>query len=102
MEIRFINDSVEKFLASLKNPALARTLRTLDLLEQFGKELCMPHSKKVVQNLFELRVRGKVEVRLFYCFYKKKAVVLHGFIKKTQQIPHKEINLVKKRLKTLD
>lgn len=43
-------------------------------------------------NLFELRVTGKTEVRLFYFYYDRKLIITHGFIKKSQATPAKEIH----------
>lgn len=101
MEIIFFDQSVEDFLASLKKPVIAKILRTLDLLEKFGNKLGMPHSKKIEKDLFELRIRGKEEVRIFYCFHKNSAYLLHGIIKKSNTIPRKAISLAKRKIKAL-
>lgn len=81
---------------------IAKALRTLDLLVKFSNKLSMPHSKKIERNLFELRIRGKQELRILYCFHKNAIVLLHAFIKKTQKIPQKHILLAKKRLDSLE
>ncbi|MEK7619672.1 MAG: hypothetical protein AAB413_00320 [Patescibacteria group bacterium] len=47
MEIRFFNQEIEQFIASLEKATIAKVLRTFDLLEMFGHRLGMPHSKKV-------------------------------------------------------
>lgn len=40
--------------------------------------------------------------RAFYCFLAgKHIVVLHAFIKKSQQTPERDLNLARKRLKEL-
>ena len=40
--------------------------------------------------------------RAFYCFVVgKRVIVLHAFIKKTQQTPDRELKLARKRLKEL-
>lgn len=63
-------------------------------------------SKKIkgVKNLFELRVKGRnIIIRLFYCYKKNKIVIiLHGFIKKTQKTPKKELDIVIKRKKEIE
>lgn len=61
----------------------------------------MPQAKKLDQNLFELRIKGLLEVRLLYCFYQREAVILHGFKKKSQKTPRKELLTVQKRMQTL-
>lgn len=103
MKIMFFNQKVEDFIVDLEKVILAKTLRTLNLLEKFGIKLGMPHSKKIDNNLFELRIRGKRELRIFYIFHKGKVIVLlHAFIKKTQRISQKQMNLARSRFKTLD
>jgi len=86
-----VQNSVEKLLESLTPPELAKALRTVDLLEEFGHELGLPHSRHMSDGLLELRVRGKREIRIFYCFHKNKVVLLYAFVKKTEQIPIREL-----------
>ncbi len=101
MNIRFIDIKLERFIRSLDESTIAKVLRTIDLLEMFGHGLSLPHSKKVHTELFELRVRGKQEVRIFYAFRKNGAVLLHGFIKKSNRIPKKELDLALQKLRGL-
>ena len=101
MEIQIFDESLEKFIKSLEKPTVAKVLRTIDLLELFGPRLGMPHTKRISEQLSELRIRGKQEVRIFYTFYKNKIVLLHGFITKSAKIPQKEINNALTRLKHL-
>lgn len=102
MEIKFFDDLLEKFISNLEKPTIAKVLRTIDLLGSFGQQLTMPHSKKVDGRLFELRVRGKQEVRILYSFHGGSAILLHGFIKKTQKISKRELENARGRLKALD
>ena|SRR3990167_2043361 len=93
-----IDPTVEKFIQSLRETTVAKILRTIDLLEKFGNQLGMPHSKKVSKKLFELRIRGEHEIRIFYCFREGSIYLIHGFIKKSQKIPLKELkNAERKR-----
>lgn len=84
-------DSVEKFLESLRAKEIAKVIRTVELLEEFGNSLGMPHSKHMTDGLLELRIRGTREIRIFYCFDKKQVVLLHACIKKTQKTLEKEL-----------
>ena len=102
MEIRIFDISLEKFIKSLQKPTTARVLRTIDLLEKFGQKLGPPHTKKISARLFELRVPGKQEVRIFYSFHKSQIFLLHDFIKKSQKIPQREIKIALQKLKLLD
>jgi phage-related protein len=102
MEIRFFHHEIEQFIASLEKSTIAKVLRTFNLLEMFGNQLGMPHSKKVGDGLFELRIRGIQEVRFLYTFQKEEIViVLHGFVKKSQKIPSKELRLAQQRKASL-
>ena len=102
MNIRFFDAQLERFIQSLDEFTIAKVLRTIDLLAAFGHAFTLPHSKKVHTRLFELRIRGKQEVRIFYSFHKNEAVLLHGFVKKTNRIPKKEMRLALKKLIALD
>lgn len=102
MEVKFFDDLLEKFISNLEKPTIAKVLRTIDLLESFGQQLTMPHSKKVGGSLFELRVRGKQEVRILYSFHGGCVILLHGFVKKTQKISKKELENARRKLKVLD
>lgn len=102
MNIRFFDDRLERFIQAFDAPTVAKTLRAIDLLEMFGHELGLPHSKKVTTGIFELRIRGKKDIRIFYAFHKNDAVLLHAFVKKSQRIPKRELETALQRLKLLD
>ncbi|MCW5588485.1 MAG: type II toxin-antitoxin system RelE/ParE family toxin [Legionellales bacterium] len=72
-----------------------------DLLAEFGMDLRLPHSKAMGDGLFELRPKGKEGIaRIFYCtLLGKRIVILHGFVKKTQETPRKELNIAIRRMK---
>lgn len=97
-----LHDSAEKFVRSIKKPTIAKVLRTINLLEEYGQELGMPHVKSLKAGLFELRIRGKQEIRLFFVFRNKRVIILHGFVKKSQKTPNSEIEIAKKRQGSLD
>jgi len=103
MQIKFYHSDIEKFIKKLEKQTIAKVLRTLDLLENFGEDLKMPHSKNIGKGLHELRIRGVQEVRFIYTFQSGKIIiVLHGFTKKTQKIPAKHIQLALERKSSLD
>lgn len=80
----------------------AHVVHGLDLLVEHGYLLRMPQAKKIHPDLFELRIRGKVAVRLLYGFFENKIYVHHGFIKKTNSLPRREIVTALKRRRNLD
>jgi phage-related protein len=96
-----LDDSVEEFITSLEKQTIAKVLRVIDLLERFQEKLNMPHGKKIADDIFELRIRGRQEIRIFYVFHKDVIVLLHGFVKKSNKIPAKEIEIAISRRKRL-
>ena len=90
MQIILLN-SVETFLESLDARETAKVIRTIELLEEFGNELEMPHSKHVTDGLLELRIRGRREIKIFYSFHRGTAILLHAFVKKSQKTPSQEL-----------
>jgi phage-related protein len=96
-----ISNDVESFLKDLSEKEIAKVIHTLELLEIFGHELGLPHSRHMSGGLLELRVSGKRAIRIFYCFNKQSALLLHAFIKKKQQTPKKEIEIARERMSGL-
>lgn len=102
MNIKFFDKKLEHFIQTFEKPTIAKVLRTIDLLERFGHELGMPHSKKIDRRLFELRIRGQEEIRIFYTFFSNDVILLHGFMKKSQRIPERELFVARQKLQALD
>jgi phage-related protein len=62
----------------------------------------MPLARKLSDNLWELRTRLKTGIaRTFFTVHTRKLVLLHGFIKKSQKTPGKELTIAKRRLNKL-
>ncbi len=91
----------EDFLNSLDEKARLKVSRTFELLEQFGLEGAYPHAKKITGTpLWELRILGADSIRIFYVTITGKIfLLLHGFKKKKQKTPPKEIKIAEERLK---
>ncbi len=100
-EITYFHERVLAEVESWPVEVLADYARLLELLMEHGPILRLPHSRAFGDGLFELRPRGREGIgRAFYCFLLgKRVVVLHAFIKKTQQTPDRELKLARKRLK---
>lgn len=89
---------VQKFIDSLPTIPHAKLLRQIDLLETYGSNLGMPHARAMGSGLLELRVRGQTDVRVFYALISGHRIyLLHGFVKKSQATPKKELNIALKR-----
>ncbi len=80
---------------------LADYARLVELLIEFGPDLRMPHSRSMGEGLFELRPRGREGIgRALYCYViGERVVILHGFVKKTQTTPERELKIARKRMK---
>lgn len=102
-QVEYFHPRVLAEIESWPVDILAEYARLIELLGEHGPSLRLPHSKTFGDGLFELRPRGKSGIgRALYCFLLgKRVVVLHAFIKKTQQTPNRELNLARKRLQEL-
>ena len=92
---------VEDFIRSMESGSIAKIAHAIDLLKQHGSLLGMPHAKKVTNQLYELRIRGKQEIRILYAFSYRMIYLLHGFKKKQDKIPSKELHTAEVRLSYL-
>ena len=89
---------VENFIRSLDNQTKAKFFHLYDLLHTYGPRLTFPHVKRITKNIFELRIRGKNEIRIFYTEMSDTYILLHAFKKKTQKTPTKELKVAQHRL----
>lgn len=98
-EVLFCGD-VARFIDDMELSLKAKTYSLIAILEQRGNALREPHSKAFGNGLFELRIKGKDSIaRLFYCFaVGKKIYILHGFIKKSNKTPKKELEIALKTM----
>ena len=98
-EIEYFHPRVRSAIESWPVDVLADYARLVELLTEHGPNLRLPHSRALGSGLFELRPRGRSGIgRAFYCFlYAKRVVILHAFVKKTEQTPDKEMALARKR-----
>jgi phage-related protein len=94
----FFHDEVKIFIKKLEKPTQSKVLRGINLIEEYGRNLGMPHTRMIIKNIFELRIRGQQEVRIIYTIQNDSVYLVHGFIKKTQKTPFHEIETALKRL----
>lgn len=93
------NNPVKAFLDGLTKQAQSKLLRIFDHIEEYGLQSVIRHIKKVSGTPFwEIRILGQDNVRLIYVIPTLFCIlVLHGFTKKTQKAPLKELKIVSKR-----
>ncbi len=97
--IDYYSEAVRLEIDALPVGIRASYARLTELLEEFGLELRMPHSRSMGGGLFELRPRGREGIaRVFYCTkVGKKIIILHSFIKKTNETPKRELDIARRR-----
>ena len=100
-EIEYFHPRVLAEIKAWPVDVLADYARLIELMMVHGPDLRLPHSRAFGEGLFELRPRGRSGIgRAFYCFVSgRRVIVLHAFIKKSQQTPEKELVIARKRLK---
>ncbi|MEI6304706.1 MAG: type II toxin-antitoxin system RelE/ParE family toxin [Candidatus Taylorbacteria bacterium] len=96
MEIVYWSEKVRNFKNNFDRITTSRVIRTVNLLEEHGPLLDMPDSKSLGKGLFELRIQGKIRIRLLYIYHNNRAYIIHGFVKKTWKIPIQDIRYARK------
>ncbi len=98
MEIEFFKTEngeqpVKKFLDSLSPKMRAKMLDRIRYLHEIGHMLRPPASKHLDGEIYELRAQaeGNISRVLYFFMLGDKAVLTHGFIKKTQKTPPGEV-----------
>ena len=96
-----VSSPVYDFINRLDPTAKSKVINTINLLEEYGIRLSPPRAKKLAgTDLWELRMLGEDNIRIFYVAVVNKAfLLLHGFIKKKQKTDKKEIKTAMARLK---
>ena len=94
---------VQEFINSLEIKAQSKVKDSIKLLQVFGICLGLPHVKKLTgTQLWELRILGSDSIRILYVAVTEKTfVLLHGFKKKKDKTPPKEIKTALDRLAEL-
>ncbi len=94
---------VQQFIDSLEIRAQSKVQDTIKSLQEFGIRLGLPHVKKLTgTELWELRIVGSDSLRILSVAIRGKTfVLLHGFKKKKDKTPPKEIKIAESRLAEL-
>ena len=95
------NSPVEDFIKEQDKAAYAKVLQFILLLANNGPFLKPPYVKKLQDKLYELRISGKVAIRIFYTISNNEYYLLHVFKKKSQKTPSKELKVALDRMREL-
>ncbi len=95
------NCPVEKYLLGLPPQNRNTILEAMEYLETFGIDLREPYVKYLSNKIYELRAKDQNGIYrvLYFSTEGRRFIMLHGFTKKTQKTPRKEIEIAIKRKK---
>jgi phage-related protein len=84
-------------LSAIDRKTIGEDIKTV----QFGWPLGMPLVRKIDKDLWEVRIHleGRI-ARVLFTISAGKAVLLHGFIKKSQATPKPDLDLAKNRMRS--
>jgi phage-related protein len=94
------NSPVLDWYQTLDDKTKAKLIWTFQLLETNGIEVGMPYVKPLEDKLYEVRAEvNRHAIRVIYFLYTgRRFILLHGFQKKTQKTPKKELEKARKYL----
>jgi phage-related protein len=100
-QLLFFNASVQADIQDWTKQVFASFVRIAEQIEVSGPNLGLTYTKAIGSGLFEIRARGSEGIgRAFFCrMREQKIMILHGFIKKSQTTPRRELRLAIKRMK---
>ena len=104
-ELVILNESAQQEILQLSPDLKNKFLRITELLIRLGpNNVGMPHIKHIDNKLWEIRLSGKVNIArsIYFLAHKKKIIILHTFIKKTQETPRKAIEIAKNRMREIN
>ena len=92
---------VKDFIESLQKRDKVKIFRIFQYIQIYGLSAILPHVKKLSGTQFwEIRILGESNIRIIYVSITSDSVlVLHGFLKKSQKTPGRELKTAEIRLK---
>ena len=100
--VETLSDVVDAELEALPADTRVRFSYISRLIEEFGLDRVRePHVKHLQGPLWEMRIKGKdgISRAIYVTATGQRVVVVRVFVKKTQKIPKREIDLALKRAK---
>ena len=98
--IEFYSELVQDEILDWPDGIQASFTRITEMMAVHGSNLGLPYTRAFGEGLFEIRAKGREGIgRAFFCtLIGRRVVILHGFIKKTEQTPTKELRTARQRL----
>lgn len=94
------NEPVADFINAFSHNTRAKVFRIVDLLGEYGVLLKEPYTRQIRGKIRELRLKdsqGAIRV-LYFTYTGRRFILLHGFLKKTDKTPEREIVIAEKRM----
>lgn len=92
---------VKEFINEQDETTHAKILHSIQLLQNNGPYLKLPYVKKLQDKLYELRISGKIAIRIFYTIHGGKYYFLHAFTKKSEKTPNREFKTAVDRMRNI-
>jgi phage-related protein len=100
-QLSYYNAKVAEQLEAWPVGIRAGFLRIAELMQVYGPDIGMPHTRAMGAGLFEVRAKGREGIgRAFYCTAVGECIViLHVIIKKSDKTPMRELDKARTRQK---
>jgi|SRR6185312_15729328 len=100
-KINYYNEAVFEKIETLPKKLLGKYGAITNRMIEHGPILGMPYVKAMKKGLYEIRLKSEEGIaRVFFCIaVNSTIIILHSFIKKTQETPKKELDLAIYRMK---
>ena len=101
-EITFLDGRVAEDFKALPPKISTNMTHIFKLLRLYGNQVGEPQTKSLGDGLFEIRAKGEGIGRGMFCYMTGRRIyILHVFVKKSDKIPQKELDIARNRLKEL-
>ena len=102
-QLQFFNPKVQAAIEAWPTGVNASFVRIAQQMLISDPNLGMPYTRPFGDGLFEIQAKGAEGIgrAFFCCIVGRRLVILHGFIKKIQSTPAKELEIARKRLKEI-
>ena len=100
-QLSYYSPKVAALIEAWPDGILASFSRIASMMLEYGPDLGLPHTRAMGGGLFEVRAKGREGIgRAFYCTVTgQRIVILHAFIKKTEQTSARELETARARLR---
>lgn len=100
-QLGYLDAKVARLIQAWPAGIRASFLRIAETMREHGPDLGLPHTRPMGAGLFEIRAKGREGIgRAFFCtVVGQRIVILHAFIKKTEQTPRREIDTARARMR---